>query len=40
MIMKSLIKLFPTCLPTGLTVADPDAFWRDTRRVPVVYKCM
>ena len=28
MIIKSVIKFLPTCLPSGLTVAAPDSFCR------------
>ena len=28
MIIKFVMKFFPTCLPSGLTVAAPDAFGR------------
>ena len=28
MIVKFVIKFLPTCLPSGLTVAAPDAFGR------------
>ena len=28
MIIKSVLKFFPTCLPSGLTVAAPGAFGR------------
>ena len=28
MIIKFVLKLLPTCLPSGLTVAAPDAFGR------------
>ena len=37
MIIKFVMKFLPTCLPSGLTVAAPDAFGR----IPgVIYVCL
>ena len=38
MIIKFVIKFLPTCLPSGLTVAAPDAFGRIPGVVTVILK--
>ena len=43
MIIKFVMKFLPTCLPSGLTVAAPDAFGRIPgvgTELPILFVCL